>query len=58
MKSVQAMIIADTLAALDSETLQLVAEVLVRKDPRVAEALEFSLGTSSMDARMVEKCYG
>ena len=50
--------VAKLLAETDGIILQELAEVLVRINPKAAETLEFCLGTASMDANMVEKCYG
>ena len=50
--------VAKLLAETDGIILQELAEVLVRINPKAAETLEFSLGAASMDAKMVEKCYG
>ena len=50
--------VAKLLAETDGFILHELAEVLVRINPNAAETLEFCLGTASMDARMVEKCYG
>ena len=43
MKSIQAMIIADQLAALDSETLQMVAEKMVRNNHQKADVFQFAI---------------
>ena len=51
-------VVAKLLAETDDFILQELAEVLVRINPKAAETLELSLSTASMDANMVEKCYG
>jgi hypothetical protein len=47
MKNIQAMLIADQLNALDAETLNLVAHMIVRNDLKKASNLEFALSVAS-----------
>ena len=42
-KQIEAMLVADRLAALDNETLQLVAGWLVIRNPQKADSLQFAL---------------
>jgi len=49
--------VAKLIAETDGIILQELAEVLVRINPKVADTLEFCLGSASLDANMVEKCY-